>query len=169
MEKYEKLVPETSWNQYISGWEALNVATTHKDPVDWHIQGFWFSDKTNTMLKTYSRNPYLGTEGIGEDDILFPAKKKVYIANNERAFVDLVYAFLTDENRTDKEKKLLLATLRGDIYNFFPKEQERRYVFCMLKLLQKHLNDEMLEAFMRTEMPKEYYIDKYEGGIPCCL
>lgn len=161
MEKYRKKIPITSWNQYISGWESLNVATASKDPVDWHIRGYWYSDNPDISLKTYSYNPYLQNEGIRNEEVAFPLFEKAYIACNERAFVDLVYVILFEVSASERERTMLLATLRGDIYNFFPSDTERQYVFSMLHRIWLKTENDKIRKFLREEMPKEYYINIY--------
>lgn len=125
-----------SFNNYISGWEALNIPTNDGYTADWHPQ-FYFNE--NKVLKTYSYNEILKDSGILKRYIPF-LNKDEYVANYPRAIADLVY-----ENNTKE--------LKNCVYDFLD-ENEAKELFEYLKIINKHKD---IEDFMKYELTKLYF------------
>ena len=63
-----------SANDYISGWEALNITTSNGYIADWHPQ-FYFNEKKR--IKKYPYNEILKDSGISKDIYLFLIKMNI--------------------------------------------------------------------------------------------
>ncbi len=125
-------------NDYISGWEALNIPTSSGYIADWHPQ-FYFNEKKE--LKKYPYNEILKDSGITKRNISF-LNKDEYVANYPRAIADLVF------NDDTKE-------LKNCVYDFLD-DDEAIELFEYLKIINKHKN---IEDFMKYELTKLYFKD----------
>lgn len=85
-----KVVPPTSYQKYISGWEALNTPTLDNDAADWHPWDFWHDYAGVEMQIKLYHNDLLGSEGVSYRHIRY-TPQKVHIASFARAFADLIY------------------------------------------------------------------------------
>ncbi|WP_416738290.1 hypothetical protein ACM0L0_01900 [Mycoplasma sp. 005V] len=87
-----KKLPKTSYDNYISGWEALNLNFNRSsNGADWHSSEFFYDNKIS-YLKTYEKNPILKNLGISKQTITWDNNKvEIYVANYGRAIYDLIH------------------------------------------------------------------------------
>ena len=154
-----KKIPNTSYQNYISGLEALNIKTDLHDPVDWHRLGVLYSNIPNDIIQTFNENTILGNKGIIKQKILL-TNEDAFVATPTRALVDLIFRIISS-NDSNKDRNLQL--LSGDIYNYFPSTKDRNNIASLLIQLINKNNDNQLIDFFKQEMPKEFYKYKYEG------
>lgn len=142
-EFYQKEIPTTSYDNYISGWEALNTIAPNGTTADWHALEYWGAIKQKENIKLYN-NYFLGNAGIACRKINW-SSDKVYIANFARAVADLVYY----SDNLDELKFIF-----SDMLN----EDEESEAFEYMKIISKHKD---IDEFLKRELPKKYYMWKY--------
>ena len=157
---YLKQIPNTSINNYISGLEALNLKTNLYNPIDWHRLGVLYSHKQNDFIPTFKFNSILGNAGIIKQHIIL-ANKQSFIAKPIRAIVDFIYSIINSSDIINKKRKLHM--LRGDIYNLFPNDLDRKNIASLLIKIINATNSKELETFFKEEMPKEFFNYTYKG------
>lgn len=157
---YLKQIPNTSLNSYISGLEALNLKTDLYDSIDWHRLGVLYSHKQNDLITTFKSNTILGDAGIIKQYIIL-ANKQSFVAKPTRAIVDLIFSIINSSDITYKKRRLNM--LRGDIYNLFPDDLERKNIASLLIKIIKATNSKELQDFFKEEMPKEFFNYTYKG------
>lgn len=157
---YLKKIPNTSPDNYISGLEALNLKTNLHDSIDWHRLGILYSHNQDDILTTFKANKILGNSGIIEQHILL-ANKQSFIAKPSRAIVDLILSIFNSSDTVYKKRRLNM--LRGDIYNLFPNDLDRKNIASLLIKAINATNSKELNEFFKREMPKEFFKYTYKG------
>ena len=157
---YLKQIPNTSLNSYISGLEALNLKTDLYDSIDWHRLGVLYSHKQNDLITTFKSNNILGDAGIIKQYIIL-ANKQSFVAKPTRPIVELIFTIINSSDITYKKRRLNM--LRGDIYNLFPDDLERKNIASLLIKIIKATNSKELQDFFKEEMPKEFFNYTYKG------
>lgn len=74
---------------YISGWQALNIPNKQGFCADWHYH-FYFKDKKPLKIYPYDKENPLQMQGIYKRKSPF-LDKEYFVANYARAIADLVY------------------------------------------------------------------------------
>lgn len=137
-----KKIPITSYDEYISGWESLNIPAENGDVADWHPQNFFYSNKKDEV-KLYKKNNILNNIGIEKRKIYYPEEKIVYISNFPRAIVDILLNcedYMLNElngikdNLTDKQKK--------ELFDYLLKTKNNSRISNFLKYEYGYLGDE---------------------------
>lgn len=149
MQEYIKSIPETSFQSYISGWEALNVKDIHGFPADWHWKQYWVSCSANDTIPLYE-NPILGALGIEHREICFSKGEKVYIADFPRAFADLVY-FCEDP----------VYQLRWTANELLTVEEKQTAFAYILRFRE----EKELHEYLTIQFPGEYRVWREAHGV----
>lgn len=142
-----KKIPETSINNYISGYYSLNTPDINDITADWHPRLYWYSNNKNEKIPLYNTNNIFSNEGIEYREVnIFSDEqnKKYYIANHVRAIADLV-ATLDD-----------IRELRGCVNDWLMIETQEKELY---ELLLK-IKDKDIDWFLKEEFAK-YHL----GGI----
>ncbi len=140
---YKKILPKTSENYYISGWEALNIPYENGETADWHPQVYLFSNKKNEKIKLYNNNEILKNEGISKRIITYPKYKEVYIANFPRAIVDLLL--------TCKDYQI------GNLKNAKNEFLNKKEIKILYNYLVKLKNNPKIEEYLKYEFTTKYF------------
>lgn len=61
---YKKDIPDTNSENYISGWEALNIPDENRNTADWHPITYLYSSIPGEKIKLYNTKKILGDKGI---------------------------------------------------------------------------------------------------------
>lgn len=138
-------------NNYISGWEALNIPYETGEVADWHPVNFLYSNTENKQIKLYSRNELLGDFGIKKRIIKYPVIKEVYIADFPRAILDLLLTLKKDE----------LSCLNNSVNDFLNNsDREKLYKFLLtIKDIPQVYN------FLKYEFTNKFYKDLKDGRL----
>lgn len=139
--KYLKVIGNTSIDNYISGYYALNLPDKDGIIADWHPRQYWYSLKENDKIPLFNTNNIFGIEGIEFRTIgnfSLDKEKKYYIANHIRAIADLTVT-LSDINE-----------LRGCTNDWLQGEGQILELYNLL-LKIKHKD---IDWFLKEEFPK---------------
>lgn len=123
---------------YLSGWEALNVAKENGVIADWHPLHFF---NPNKKLKKYTYNPIFKDKGITRRYIP-QLQREEYVANYPRAIADLVY-----HNQ--------MQGLKNCCFDYLD-EKESRELFELLK----GIDTPQVQAFLKYELTKLFVEDQ---------
>lgn len=139
----QKIIPKTSENSYISGWEALNIPNEKGDTADWHPRTYLFSSDPLEEIKLYDTTDFFGNKGIKKRTIYYPEKKEVYIADFSRAIADLLVTM----------KDYQVSSLYGCRKDFLS-DEESEELYEYLKPLK---DNPRIEEFLKYEFTKKYF------------
>lgn len=160
MDRYLKKVPPTDINNYISGFEALNIVSSSGKMRDWHPLAYLSADNNNEYLDLYKGNSILGDYGIEHRDIPFLKAKGVYIANHFRAYID----YILKVNSLAKDKKLpALKEILWTVRDFFDNDEEYRELYRLLKIVKPILDTEIYKEIIMTDFAKLYLEELKKG------
>lgn len=143
---YQKIIPKTSSENYISGWEALNIPDENQNIADWHPKTYLFSEKENEEIQLYNTIDILGNNGIKKRIIKYPENKEVYIANFPRAIADLLLTM----------KDYQVSSLYNCCSDFLTKD-ETDELYNYLKNLK---DNQRIDDFLKYEFTVRYFNDK---------
>ena len=130
MEVYQKEIPATSAEQYVSGRYALNIPG--ETSGDWHFTGVWFSAAPATVDlwgkgQKYDTVSIFGKFGIADRkaDVKKTGLKsdypKVYIADHYRAILDLAIAGAISGN---------MSLVKGATTDYLDTKEQKEYVLA---------------------------------------
>lgn len=137
--KHLKRLSQTSIDNYISGFYALNIPDIDGIPADWHPNIYWYSFDRNDMVPLYNTNNIFGIWGIEHRKVDYFSctfYDKVYVANHVRAIADLA---VTLED---------ISVLRGCVNDWLRTEKQEWELYNLLLKLEN------MEWFLREEFTK---------------
>lgn len=143
MKMPQKIIPKTSENNYISGWEALNIPNEKGDVADWHPRTYLFSNNPSEEIELYNTINFFGNKGIKKRMIYYPEKQEVYIASFSRAIADLLVTM----------KDYQVPSLYGCRKDFL-NEKESGELYNYLKPLD---SNPRIKEFLKYEFTKKYF------------
>ena len=143
-----KIIPATTEEKYISGWEALNVvAPDGITTADWHPLNYWLYTEKNPTIPLYANSYLFGKSGISKRIIPYDRSKEVFIADFPRAIADFI---LTQP----KELAMQMLDCRKD---FLSTKEEDEKLYSYLEQIQ---NVKDISWFIRREYPEKHLNDR---------
>ena len=143
-----KIIPATTEEKYISGWEALNVvAPDGITTADWHPLNYWLYTEKEPTIPLYANSYLFGKNGISKRMIPYDRSKEVFIADFPRAIADFI---LTQP----KEFAMQMLDCRKD---FLSTQEEDQKLYSYLEQIQS-VKD--ISWFIRREYPEKYLNDR---------
>ena len=164
-------IPQTTEENYITGFYALNITAEDGNRADWHDVWSWGEgvEKPRTVsvagITFPSTNHILGNYGVIEcrehlKSIGFAVShtEKVYRANYFRAMLDDVYKGLIEYGV--KHKKIIGKT--GYMYDFLDNDDQKTEFYTICKIMLQALDEEQKPIF-KDWVVKEYEYDTSYG------
>jgi len=137
-------IPKTSFENYISGYYALNTPDKNGMTADWHSYYYWRTENNSNDIELFKNNFVLENDGIEYRKIIW-SDEKVYIATFARAIADL----LIRQNGKIKSLTNCVDDFLTD------KEAEELYGYCLK--IHKKID---ISEFIKREFPKKYVKEK---------
>lgn len=153
MNRFLKKVPKTDKNNYISGFESLNIVSKTGVMRDWHPQSYLTISNDDEYIELYHGNDILGDYGIECRDIPYLNAKNVYIANHFRAYIDYI---LKVNALTEKEREVALKEILYATKDFFDNDDECKELYRLLKLVKPILDEKIFKTLIYKDFAKYY-------------
>lgn len=143
------IIPKTSKKTYIGGIVALNIHCKN-GTGDWHsnqilsnidfIKECIFGDnqECNSNFIFNNKGVIDVTKQLKKQGYNF-SPQSIFAANHERAFCDLLYFLVI-------KKRAINSLFLND---FFPSRKDKNRVYVYFKILEKYLNKQELEMFLK--------------------
>lgn len=94
MNLYPRVIPQTSYKNYLSKWHSLNLVLDLKvnNGADWHHTGQFYSLKPNQIIELNCDKYHLGRKGILIRELkIYDNKQIYYVASYARAMFEILH------------------------------------------------------------------------------
>lgn len=144
-----KIIPRTSYSNYISGYYSLNTPDKNGNVSDWHPLIYWAAKFPNQIVDLTSNHHIIGNYGIEYRNIKW-CNQKVHIATFNRAVIDMIYY----------ENNQLIN--RGIINDFIFDDNDKEEIFNKLLIIRQYKD---IDNILLHEFPIEFAKGVKNGTI----